>query len=558
MKINITYKDSVRNAPAGYKTAVEAAVKFVEHAFTDPITINILVGFGEIHGDPIVEHAAAQSSRSGDVVTYEQIRAAIGKKVASVDDVVAYLSLPQSDPTNGGVWSITTAQARALGIPVRDVAFDGEFALRSDINFAYDPDNRLLANGHDAIGLILHEITEIMGRWQYSGTEYSANGTTFRAYASMDLYRYAAVGVRALTPGDGYFSFDGKQLLTRFNNSRDKDDAVDWHSESVVGDAFGANYEGVVSAVTALDMRVMDIVGFRRAPAPHSDLNGDAVGDVLWRNPFTGDTGYWAMNGGVATWQGFGLVSPEWKIVGKGDFNGDYTQDLVWYNTATADVGFWDLRPEGGAPFWTYLGNGQFEWDPLGAGDINGDGRTDIIWRHVVTGEVGYWAMGPNAPSWNFIHESALSYVVKGIGDFDANGRADILWQDPNTGDTGVFLLDTKGEVSWAGYGQILFSYQIQGVGDCDGNGTSDILWRAADGTTGYWAMDKSANPTWHDLGVTPLDFKVLAMADYNGDGSSDILWRSSGGMTGYWAMHNGQPTWHSMGDTSTQYAVVA
>ena len=560
MKINITYKDSVRNAPPGYKEAVQYAVRFLEHAFTDPITINLAVGFNEVKGDPLDRDFIGESWRSSDAVTYDQIRKALGNKVSSLDDVIAWVSLPQSQPIPNSIWGITTTQAKALGIDVRpdSSGFDGEFALRAGEAFTYDPDNRLVANHHDAIGLILHEITEIMGRWQYAGAQLNPADPTARVYSAFDLYRYLSPGVRSVEPGSGYLSFDGQSMLQQFDDARTGFDAADW-ARTFAGDAFGANGEGVVSAVTALDMRVMDILGFHRAPSPRFDLNGDAVADVLWRNPATGDTGYWAMNGGTATWQGFGQVSSEWRIAGTGDFNGDFAQDIVWRNMATGDVGFWDLPPGGGGPSWTYLGNVPFEWEIAGTGDANGDSRTDIIWRNTANGDVGYWAMGSTSPGWNYIGGSVLSYRIQGIGDFDGNGRADILWRDSNTGDTGVFLLNAKGQATWQDYGQIRFADEIIGVGDLDGNGTSDILWRnMEDGTTGYWAMDTAARTTWHGLGVTPLDFKVLSVADFNGDGAGDILWRNSSGMTGYWAMYDGLPRWHAMGDSSTQYAVAA
>ena len=46
LTINVTYDSSVGSAPAGFKTAVTAAVDFLEHAFSNPVTINIALGYG--------------------------------------------------------------------------------------------------------------------------------------------------------------------------------------------------------------------------------------------------------------------------------------------------------------------------------------------------------------------------------------------------------------------------------------------------------------------------------------------------------------------------------
>ncbi len=48
--INVFYDASVANAPAAFKTDVAAAVQFFQSHFSDPVTININVGYGEVAG----------------------------------------------------------------------------------------------------------------------------------------------------------------------------------------------------------------------------------------------------------------------------------------------------------------------------------------------------------------------------------------------------------------------------------------------------------------------------------------------------------------------------
>ncbi len=48
--INVSYDASCNNAPAAFKTAVAAVVSYYESQFTNPITISIDVGYGEVDG----------------------------------------------------------------------------------------------------------------------------------------------------------------------------------------------------------------------------------------------------------------------------------------------------------------------------------------------------------------------------------------------------------------------------------------------------------------------------------------------------------------------------
>ena len=50
MNINFIYDPSVSNAPAGFITALNTVAQSASQTFTDPITINIRVGWGEVNG----------------------------------------------------------------------------------------------------------------------------------------------------------------------------------------------------------------------------------------------------------------------------------------------------------------------------------------------------------------------------------------------------------------------------------------------------------------------------------------------------------------------------
>ena len=53
MQIKITYDASVSSAPAAFKTDVAYVVAVLDAAFTNNVTINIKVGWGEVGGAPL-------------------------------------------------------------------------------------------------------------------------------------------------------------------------------------------------------------------------------------------------------------------------------------------------------------------------------------------------------------------------------------------------------------------------------------------------------------------------------------------------------------------------
>jgi hypothetical protein len=50
--INLIPDASVANAPVGFWSAMTAAAQFFDNTFSDPITVNITVGWEEIGGSP--------------------------------------------------------------------------------------------------------------------------------------------------------------------------------------------------------------------------------------------------------------------------------------------------------------------------------------------------------------------------------------------------------------------------------------------------------------------------------------------------------------------------
>ena len=308
LQFNITYDSSVSQAPAGFEAAFAAAAQFYSSEFSDPITLNIHVGYGEVNGQALNAGNLGQSEfTNGRFYAYTQLEAALAADATSADDRAAVASLPATDPTNGGSFLLTRAEQKALGLlSGSDTSVDGYIGLSSADNFTFDPNNRAVAGEYDAIGVFEHEISEIMGRYGSLGQNFGNN-----VYEPLDLFRYSSPGVRDLAYGPGNFSINGQTLLTAFNDPDNGGDPGDW-IPSLQGDSFGDGYQGVAGLVTPTDIRVMDILGYNLAPSAN----------ITFQNT-DGSVGIWNMNGlNIVTTAIPANPGTSWHVIGNGDFAG--------------------------------------------------------------------------------------------------------------------------------------------------------------------------------------------------------------------------------------------
>ncbi len=259
LTINISYDSSIGSAPAGYTAAIDAAVQYLESLITDPITVNIQFGYGSYDNGT---RSVPAGSVGANVVnpgftTYSNLRTAVLADATSTDDAAAVASLPGASPNGSSFYFLARAQQKALGlVSATSTVIDGYVGLSSAVAFTYDPNNRAVVGQYDAIGVLEHEITEVMGRVASLGTYEGPY------YTLLDLFRYSAAGVRDLTPGPGAFSVDGVTLLNAFNDpTAVTADAGDWDTTSQ-GDSFGFASTNTLLQVSANDLRVMDVLGY--------------------------------------------------------------------------------------------------------------------------------------------------------------------------------------------------------------------------------------------------------------------------------------------------------
>jgi hypothetical protein len=240
MQINITYDSSVSAAPAAFKTAINYAVGVLDAAFTNNVTLNINVGWGEIDGSTVGGGFLGRSlEAAAPKYGYSTIKDALVAGATSPVQQAANATLPVSDPTSGDTFDIGSAEAKALGLiagnaPRTDgwVGFDGNAS-----DWSFNPTATPASGKYYLVGSIEHEITEVIGRNSFLGTE----GEHYaHAFGVPDLFRFSAPGVRELAPGPvhstGYFSIDnGTTNLGSWNNHVATGDLVDW------GSGFGAD-----------------------------------------------------------------------------------------------------------------------------------------------------------------------------------------------------------------------------------------------------------------------------------------------------------------------------
>lgn len=262
---SLTFDSSTATAPAAFFTALAHEIEFYEAMFSDPITINLHVGWGDINGGPLNPGNLGQSLTNQQAVSYATLKAALAADAKTSTDAIAVASLPLADPTPGKNFVMSNAEAKSLGLLAGNAAgIDGWVGFNKTATYTFDPNNRAVPGAYDFLGLVDHEITEVMGRYGFG-----QNGAGARD-SPIDLFRYSAVAVRDLSPAYGgaanYFSIDGGVTGINTFNTACCGDLSDW--AGATPDAYNAFLTlGQAGLTTAGDLTQMDALGYDRAAA---------------------------------------------------------------------------------------------------------------------------------------------------------------------------------------------------------------------------------------------------------------------------------------------------
>jgi len=263
LSFNITYDSSISTLPQAEQSDVESSVNSIVNEYVGdfsvayPTTININVAYTP---DPTVLAESLPTLEPS--YTYAQIRAAL---LAAVPGDAP--ELPATDPTGGGSFQTTSAEAKALGLPLSDspTAIDG-YVMFGDQPWTFYPNQpRAQANDYDFTGGMEHEFSEVMGR--------VSDLTQGNQYCPLDLFRYSGPGARSIVDlqqqsPDGnevapvaYFSLDSGTTNLRYFDNTVGDDIHDWNGYN--NDSYDA--EGLPDdaySVSSLDIQEMDALGY--------------------------------------------------------------------------------------------------------------------------------------------------------------------------------------------------------------------------------------------------------------------------------------------------------
>jgi len=223
----------------------------------------------------------------------------------------------------------------------------------------------------------------------------------------------------------------------------------------------------------------------------------DGKRDILWRNPTTGDSRVWLMNGTTITAstllqnQGAPL-----ELVGSGDFNADGNADLLWRNTTDQTLTVWYMNGTVFGSSASVAGSTDPNWKVVAVGDLNADGYADIVWRHSTQGATNVWLMQnnvllqviglPTVPDQN--------WKVIGIGDFNRDHKNDLVWRNSSSLDVAVWLMNGTTFTTAAFLPKVGYPWQLVGIGDMNGDGDADMIWQTT--TTrqiALWQMNQTA-----------------------------------------------------------------
>ena len=272
LTIKPTYDSSVTgSAFAGQiETAFAAAAAVFQNAFTNPVTVNIHVGWGEVGGVAISSLGASGTGWYG-FYTASQMATYLKASATSTNDQIAYSHLRTSAPTGTSGFWIAPAQAKALGIiSGTSTAIDGYIGFGSGYSYTFNDAAGVTSGTYDFMGVAEHEISEVLGRQSGLGPAGSNP-----APSVLDEFRCTAGALSFTYGAASYLSIDGCATnLDNFNASTGADSG-DWASSTAPTDAFDAYATaGYAAGMTATDIALMDVLGWNTLPISGGTTGG--------------------------------------------------------------------------------------------------------------------------------------------------------------------------------------------------------------------------------------------------------------------------------------------
>jgi hypothetical protein len=250
------------NATAAQDAWIAAANVFSSN-FTNNIQVNITVD--AVAGTSVF----GQSNYSLNSTSYSNLYNLMVARAKSADTLTSVGpggSMVSTDPVSGThTWWVNRAQAKAIGLIASDSSNDGTTTFGAGNPFTFS--GTIAPGTYDFKGVCAHEISEVLGRVGISG---GTIGSFQNSYSLIDNFSYTGAGTKGLGNGAGNnFSIDnGTTLLKLFNDASSNHlDSRDWAPGT--NDAFNQfSTIGLAHPVSDVDLRLMDVIGYDRAPVP--------------------------------------------------------------------------------------------------------------------------------------------------------------------------------------------------------------------------------------------------------------------------------------------------
>jgi hypothetical protein len=274
------------NAPSGATTVVNNVISEFEGLYSNPVTINVQFGWGDINGSALPNNAlgVANFPSQNPQYTFTQTETLMQNaslvQSNNVALATAVANLPSSYPNPSGSTSFFVPDTEYLALtgaaqnadPVE--SFTG-YGTLNGTGFGWDfSGNTPSASNFDFTAVVEHEVAHAMGRVDWAFQSGVANGAPPKL-SPLDFYKYDC-GTTTLDPRFNATCFSINGGVTDLQTFSNQSDSGDWFGPSGTGgdsfDAFLApGYKAVMSTADITEMCALgwqDCAAVNPAPEP--------------------------------------------------------------------------------------------------------------------------------------------------------------------------------------------------------------------------------------------------------------------------------------------------
>ena len=391
---------------------------------------------------------------------------------------------------------------------------DASITLNSSNSYNFSADGGAVQGEYDAVPVLEHEISEVMGR--QLGTNNANNNNLLPS--AMALFRYSSNGVvdTSGSYANAYFSINGGVTDLEHNMGEKGGDLADWGTSTV--DTFGYGNTDTALEVTPVDFQAMEALGWNLSLP--QDVFDEALGgwetDADWSTGYLPETVQDAYVGGVS---GAMIVTLNSNVTVNSIATSADAQFAIGNGTASTLIATNGtvLNPEDTSSVAS--GNlGALGVEPGSALQI---GNT---FDNVGTLAIGKGAGGSGDGAWLYIDDTSGAVTLDGGGTVDLGQIANATESEIQTygdivnasGTSGDGLINVDNTITGAGVIRL-------GSFDNEASGKVD-----ASQAGGFW-LEISASTFNNEGFITAESGSTLDLGD---DGATETLTNTGNGLT--------------------------